>query len=289
MRLLEPDTYAQLIEIEGRPVWAGRTSWRDTVLRIQDPDLSELVLVRPDDTSKLVVTPPDQTGWSLGFHECGARLYSFTWRNEAEDQHVDVIDMPSLSKVTSHTRVVAAQPGIADPQRDIVFHADRGLRIVAEDQRTGEILWTTPLDPPTRRKKMQMDELTVTVTGNGRYVLAIWGHSSYHREYLNPELAVLDSATGRPEPVNQARFEALVDSVSWLDIVPGTDNLTITNLAVKAGGESRVVGLDGLVEVSLPALATVAKYAVPKDHWWRNHAPAQVVRLASRRVLFAGR
>lgn len=290
VQLLDPSTYAEFAKVEGEPVWAGRASWRDTVLRSRDPDSSELTLTKPDSPDKLVVSPPDATGWRLAFKECGAALCSLTWRSEVGAQHVDVVDMKALAKVASYGRAVAAQLGATDPARDVVYHVDRGLRLVAEEQRSGRLLWSAPVDPPTKRKNMDMEELQILVTADGRYVLAIWGWFPYRREYLDPELALFDAATGTSVAVEQKRFDALTNVAVWISPVPGTANILITDLAVRSAiGESRDVGLHGLEEVSLPALASVSRFSVPKDHWWASHAPGQVVPLASGRVLFAGR
>ncbi len=287
VRLLAAETYAELATVVGDPVWPGRTSWGSTVLRIEETEVSKLVLVRADDSDKLVVTPPAPTGWDLGFRECGETHCSFTWDRTGDSQHVDVVDMNSLEKIASYERLVQARRGVVDPSRAVAYHADMGLRLVAEDQRTGAVLWASPIDPPATRRRFDMDELRILVTGRGHHVLAIYGGSPQADEFTNPELSVFDTSTGRPVLVDRARFAALTEAVVRFSTVPGTDNLLITSVRVRSGGESRILGLVEITEVSVPALIAVSTYSVPKDHWLQSHAPGQIIPLASGRVLFA--
>lgn len=291
VRLLAPDTFAKIADVEGSLVWAGRRSWQETVLTVEEPDGLGLLLVRADSSDSLVVTPPAPAGWKLDFEECGASLCSFTWRDETGKQFVDVVDMTSLTKLNAYPRVVPARPGEVDPARDVVYHVDNGFRVVAEDQRTGKLLWTHPVDPPEHRRELDTMVPTILVSGRGRYVLAIQG-DSYNGELLTPELTILDSANGMPVPIDRARFATLTDDRCWLDPVPGTDDLLITSLrsegaSLGGGWENHDLRLLGLEQVLVPSLTTVARRPVTDRD--PMHAPAQVVPLASRRVLFAGR
>lgn len=291
VRLLAPESFAPLAKVEGKLVWVGRDSWQQTVVSVEEPDGLGLLLVRADNSDSLVVTPPAPTGWRPRLEECGASLCSFTWRDEGGNQFVDVVDMTSLTKQNSYPRLVPARPGVADPARDVIYHVDSGFRVVAEDQRTGGLLWTQPIDPPTRRRESDPAVPDILVSGRGRYVLAIQS-DSYRDEYLMPELSLMDAASGEPLPIDETRFAALTDDVCWIDVVPGTDDILITSMLSKGaslGGswESRDRRLLGLEQVSLPRLATMVKRPVTDRD--PQSMPAQVVPLASGRVLFVGR
>lgn len=286
VRLLSATTFEQLGTAVGEPVWAGRASWRDTILRTEDPGVSPLVLAKADGTNKLVVEPPATTGWTLSFRECGETFCSFTWADVAKNQRVDVVNMTSLERVGGYERPVPAWPGVVDPNDSVIYHADKGLRLVAEEQGTGILRWTAPLDMPTKRRQFDMNELRIKVTGRGRYVLAIYG-ASHRDEFLDAELSVFEAATGKRVPADQARFAKLNDATMMLEAVPGTDNLLLVGLGITGGGETRDVGLYSLTEIAIPNLTTVGTFRVPKENWLHSHAPDQVLPLSSKRVLFA--
>lgn len=291
VRLLAPDTFVRHADVDGRLVWVGRDSWQQTVVSVEEPDGLGLLLVRADKSDSLVLTPPAPSGWRPRLEECGASLCSFTWRDEGGSQFVDVVDMASLTKLNSYPRQVPATLGVADPARDVIYHVDSGYRVVAEDQRTGRLLWTQPVDPPTRRREGDPQVPDILVSGRGRYVLAIQS-DSYRGEHLMPELSLVDAKSGERLLIDQTRFAALTDDVCWIDVVPGTDDIVITSMrseGASLGGswENHDRRLLGLEQVSLPLLTTVAKRPVTERD--PLSAPAQVVPLASGRVLFVGR
>ncbi len=286
VRLLAPKTYALLAEAPGTPVWPGRATWQETVLRQAPWQLSSLTLVTADGGSSLSVPPPGPAGWQLTFLECGKDLCSFTWEDTASAQHVDVVRMKPLERLAGYSREVRARRGVVHPSRAVVYHADLGLRLVAEDQDTGAILWKAPLSPPDS-PAFDIGSLQVIVTGNGRYVLAIYG--GYDRfGFLSPRLEVFDAASGKPVDVDAKRFTTLADDTSVsFESVPGSDNLVIVGKRVLSGGESPTAGLHGIVEVEIPSLTGVSSYRPAAGDSWRIHAPRQVIPLASGRVLFA--
>lgn len=286
VRLLAPDTYAVLAEVTGDAVWAGRTSWQESVVRVHDPEAGGMVLARADNSDKLVVTPPADASWRFAFFECGSVLCSITWRDDANKQFVDVVDMKTLTKVASYAREVAAHAGVADPSRDIVYHADNGLRVVAEDQRTGKLVWTRPLDPPSTRREFKFEEHEIKLSARGRYVLSVYGW--FRGAFQRPELAVFDASSGTPVPIDQGRFRKIVDGDAWIDPVPGTDDIMVSSLLIRAG-ESPDVGLTALEQLSLPSLTTIKEHHLPNDDRLRKHAPGQVLPLVTGRVLLAGR
>lgn len=286
VRLLAPDTYALLAEVAGDAVWAGRASWRETVVRVHGRDAGGMVLARADGADTLVVMPPASSGWRLAFFECGSALCSITWRDEFDKQFVDVVDMKALTKVAAYQREVVAHAGVVDPNRDVVYHADNGLRLVAEDQRSGKLAWARPLDPPTAGRGFTFEDHEVKLSAQGRYVLSI--HGWFRGVFQRPALAVFDAVSGSPVAIDQTRFTALADGDAWIDPVPGTDDVLISSLAIGAG-ESPDVALTQLEQVALPSLETVRKHVIPKGDPLRLHSPGQVVPLASGRVLLAGR
>lgn len=285
VRLLAPDTYALLADVTGDAVWAGRASWQESVVRVHDPEAGGMVLARADNSDTLVVTPPVGEGWRFAFFECGSSLCSITWRDSANKQFVDVVDMKTLTRITSYAREVAAHAGVADPSRDVIYHADNGLRVVAEDQRTGKSVWAQPLDPLSRGT-FAFEEHEVKLSARGRYVLSVYGWID--DAFLLPKLAVFEADSGTPVAIDQQRFGKIADGSAWIDPVPGTDDILVTGLIV-GSGESPDVRMTHLEQVSLPSLKTVKKHIIPKDDRLRLHAPGQVIPLATGRILLAGR
>ncbi len=288
VRVLSASSFEEVVKTTGDPIWAGRVSGGDTVLLVDEPEASPLVLARADQSDKLVVVPPSESGWRLAYRECGTALCSFSWEEDAsKKQHVDVVSMTSLERVAAYERPAATRPGVTDPVAEVTYRLDKSMRVFAENQRTGETRWTTFLDVPSTRKEFNLDEVGLLVTGRGRYVLAVYG-SSRHGEFLSPELTVLDAATGDRVAVDQARFAQLADRVMRYEVVPGVDNLLAVSLSVQVEGwESRDTGLVSVKEVTIPALTTIASHDVPKGHWLRGAAPRQIVPLSSKRVLLA--
>ncbi len=292
-RLLNPVTFAKFADVPGEPVWAGRTTWGETILRVpadaSSPDLtSSQSLVRADGADRLVLTPPEATGWRFAFSECGDAWCSVTWTHDNGKQFVDLVSAVSLTKEGSYARDNPARSGVVDPFRPVAYHLDEALRLVAEDQKTGKTLWATAVDKPVGAPSFNVSEFQILVTGRGRYVLVVHDQTGAPKE-----LNVYDAANGKKLAIDHAKFRSFTADAVEFAAVPKSDGLLITTyehvgsgaiLTMEGGGGHR--GLASITEVSIPGLAVVAARPARKGAEWSG-GKVVATPLASGKVLIS--